>query len=93
MGPLAAAAMESYSRAYPLLVKLHMVQVCILLVLSGAGARWCCQRQWPETPPPAEPELMQGTRVYQTTVARQHIALPDGSSVHPQLACLVLVPS
>ena len=27
MGPLAAAAMESYSRAYPLLVKLHMVQV------------------------------------------------------------------
>ena len=27
MGPLSAASMESYSRAYPLLVKLHMLQV------------------------------------------------------------------
>lgn len=26
MGPFSAAAMESYSRAYPHLVKLHMLQ-------------------------------------------------------------------
>ena len=32
MGPLSAASMESYSRAYPLLVKLHMLQVVSLLV-------------------------------------------------------------
>ena len=32
MAPLAAASMESYTRAYPYLVKLHMLQVsCILL--------------------------------------------------------------
>lgn len=28
MAPLSAASMESYSRAYPYLVKLHMLQVC-----------------------------------------------------------------
>ena len=28
MAPLAAASMESYTRAYPYLVKLHMLQVC-----------------------------------------------------------------
>lgn len=31
MAPLSAASMESYSRAYPYLVKLHMLQVSLLL--------------------------------------------------------------
>lgn len=35
MAPLSAASMESYSRAYPYLVKLHMLQVCPLLFLCG----------------------------------------------------------
>ena len=35
MGPLSAASMESYSRAYPLLVKLHMLQVEPSLLPDG----------------------------------------------------------
>lgn len=31
MAPLSAASMESYSRAYPYLVKLHMLQVSALI--------------------------------------------------------------
>ena len=31
MAPLSAASMESYSRAYPYLVKLHMLQVAALI--------------------------------------------------------------
>ena len=33
MAPLSAASMESYSRAYPYLVKLHMLQVSAMITL------------------------------------------------------------
>ncbi len=39
MGPFSAAAMESYTRAYPHLVKLHMLQE-VADVAGGAAFLW-----------------------------------------------------
>lgn len=37
MAPLSAASMESYSRAYPYLVKLHMLQVTFYIYQFTVG--------------------------------------------------------
>ena len=37
MGPMSAAAMESHSRAYPHVVRLHMLQVLAGLWVEGVG--------------------------------------------------------
>ncbi len=41
MAPLSAASMESYSRAYPYLVKLHMLQASFVLWLFVHISLYC----------------------------------------------------
>jgi hypothetical protein len=55
MGPFSAAAMESYSRAYPHLVKLHILQE----IDDAAGGRGRFHAPlWPPAPPSLRATLL-----------------------------------
>ena len=56
MAPLSAASMESYTRAYPYLVKLHMLQASfsVLHMINKTGTNVTGS---PSPPPPPSPPL------------------------------------
>lgn len=59
MAPLSAASMESYTRAYPYLVKLHMLQAShsLLHMIETPGTNLVA---CPPSPPPHPPDRQFG---------------------------------